>query len=364
MWQDLQRDGRHDKRREGRRLEQSMGQSRPVNAAAAARARLPWRAGRRRTLHVLSALAIATSVVEQAAAYCRTHACEFSPAKRALSFDSETPPAELSCEPDPDGCSTVGPAALWPSACVSYVVERNGSLKEDISSEALSRVVAAGFKTWSQAKCGIDTPRLTATDRGLSACTELEFNCASEQNVNLIVFRDEAAGIDPSEIASTRITANWVTGEIVDADIEINSYNYRFALPRESKPNALDLQAVLTHEIGHFLGLAHSDDPRALMSAHYPAQDAGLRADDVAAICAHLQPGPTDPMCSRVLSLTEEAQCIGSEAADCNAHTSVVQLREGGCSLPGVPSEPRHAGLLAGGWLLAAAMRRWRTVRR
>ena len=44
-------------------------------------------------------------------------------------------------------------------------------------------------------------------------------------------------------------------GEIVDADIEINGDNFKYATTK--KNGALDIENVLTHELGHVLGLEH-----------------------------------------------------------------------------------------------------------
>ena len=58
-----------------------------------------------------------------------------------------------------------------------------------------------------------------------------------------------------------------------------------------------DLQSILTHEAGHFLGLAHSPDAEATMAAQYyegTTTFRSLAADDVAAVCAAYPPKAID----------------------------------------------------------------------
>jgi MYXO-CTERM domain-containing protein len=54
--------------------------------------------------------------------------------------------------------------------------------------------------------------------------------------------------------------------------------------------NTYDLQAILTHEAGHFLGLAHSVDTSAIMYAFYSPGSIHLTPDDVAGICTIYPP--------------------------------------------------------------------------
>jgi predicted Zn-dependent protease len=90
------------------------------------------------------------------------------------------------------------------------------------------------------------------------------------------------------QVAMT-ITSYTTYGEIVGVDILVNGTRAFEMLPEPSNGAAQhDLAAVLTHEIGHALGLAHShEDPDATMYPHIRAGEThqrSLSADDEAAI--------------------------------------------------------------------------------
>ena len=91
-----------------------------------------------------------------------------------------------------------------------------------------------------------------------------------EDNRSEVIFEDDEWDYDPDVAATTLVTMDTVTHQILDADILVNEWQNRFGiLPDDSKSGQgllLDLEGCLTHELGHALGLAHTPDhPEATM---------------------------------------------------------------------------------------------------
>lgn len=318
--------------------------------------RSSWRA---RLVWVSLASAVLLSP-RAAGAFCRTRTCEFSGVDEPASEDRRNPQLSPRCRPDASGCATVGSEVFWPDACVSFAVQRDGSAALGIAALDVAELAAAGFAAWGAADCDGrgGTPELTGIDLGRSACSAVEYNCQSGANLNLIVFRDGPSALRPDQLALTGITANLRTGEILDADIELNAYAHAFSLPGDASSGP-DLGFVLTHEIGHLLGLSHSFEGGALMDPYYfeapaAADDGGLGLDDAAGMCAVYPPSERRPDCAEVARLDADAACVGSQLSGCfsPAGANESPVNEGcGCRLESGAGSRRSWALL--GSLLA-----------
>ena len=110
------------------------------------------------------------------------------------------------------------------------------------------------------------------------------------QNHNEIFFVDDEWDLDEGVIATTLVTMDSNTHQILDTDILINGAEHRFAILPDSSQAGTglddDLESALTHELGHALGLAHN--PSLPIATMFPLATQGevserqLSADDIA----------------------------------------------------------------------------------
>lgn len=229
-------------------------------------------------------LLVALSVVlwsSPSFAFCRTTTIQSAP-----DYDAST-----------SGCWASGVPLFWKNACVGYSMQQDASRK--VSYEDASNAISLAFTRWTGATCPTDgsdnrsRTSIDVRDLGPVECGKVEY-VSGVANQNVIVFRDDTWKYPPSVLGLTTVVYNPETGEIYNADMELNMVNMvPLALRDPVASDAYDFASVVTHEAGHFLGIAHSDIPSATMYARYnPGQTSmrNLAPDDVKAICTVYRP--------------------------------------------------------------------------
>lgn len=207
----------------------------------------------------------------------------------------------------------------------------------------LDAELQAGLDRWNSARCD-GTPDAGATDATGSArftlvrtvdCSDGVRFTRGQRHSNTISFRPhwaDSESFPPGVIAATLVSYDVNTGEILDADIAFNLRSasnpegFVFVTAPSSDASARDFAAVYTHELGHVLGIAHSDDHGALMFANYDhsAPRRELRDDDRRGACAAYPEGSGSGACEPLREHRCEPGC----------HCSIVAAPQRGGSPP------------------------------
>ena len=300
-----------------------------------------------------------------------------------------TAPTPAGYDPSVRGCFspaintlTGGPSyeLFWRNACAGYSLARSAS--SQVSLEDATRLASRAFSAWSGVVCpGGGPPSILAVNEGPVDCSSVAYN-PNAGNQHVIIFRDDGwPHSDPSStLGLTTLTVDTSSGEIYDADIEINSHDFTLlvdgapmaAAGADAGPGGYDLLGILTHEAGHFLGLAHSDNPTAIMDAFYTPSEGPLTADDVAGICAIDDPSGAHstnggPIAAAACDPTPKngfaSDCVGTMAASLGVNPTMCATPSRCSASAGRPDPAGSGGALVAALGLAAAVARRRARR-
>jgi hypothetical protein len=287
-----------------------------------------------------------------ALAFCRTTTCDVDMAQNDCTWDDNM-------------CAMSGHPLFWPDSCAWFGVQQDGSARRHITYATFHSLVANAFKKWSKANCGggtVPSFEMTDTDTlyGPIVCADREFN-KNAANASVWMFRDNdwpyTGG--STTIALTTLSVDIPTGRILDADVEINSY--RTNITTSDTDVVADLDSIVTHESGHFLGLAHSPVQDATMFANYSPSSITIRdlaTDDQKGICTAYPPS-TAPACGPPEPIYGFSRyCNGA-----NPSTSPVGTSKTTCAVAmGAESDGRAALVVAAVTAAAVRLRRRRQV--
>jgi len=213
---------------------------------------------------------------------------------------------------------------FWGNRTLSYAINRNGC-KDVLINEAVKAVQRAFF-AWASPNCtdlyflydGMVDDQKTSLSLGQNEAPD---------HKNLLVWHNKWPPPDVTDSSVTRempavttVVYNTDTGAIVDADIDLNAQDFFWTATDDESKAATDIQNIVTHEVGHLLGLAHSKETEATMyeTTHQGELDKRtLHADDELGVCVIYPFGKTTPKGAGQGSVPQEVQggcqlCPGS----------------------------------------------------
>ncbi|MFO0728640.1 MAG: matrixin family metalloprotease [Myxococcota bacterium] len=229
----------------------------------------------------------------------------------------------------------------WETRKIPWAIQAPGSLT--LNATTARQLITASFTAWSEPRCTdlvFDAKGVVMPGTPLDEVPQVRFVHQNWQ-------QEGEVSRDSSAIALTTMTFEKATGIIHTGIIEVNESDpmapradgFVFADAELSCPedSAMDLGAVLTHEVGHFIGLAHTDQTldsqgRPLPIERQPTMTAAvqpckkefrtLEVDDIDGLCTIYPSGRGARQCGRLP--VQEVPYVESKPFGCSAQRGLA----------------------------------------
>lgn len=213
-----------------------------------------------------------------------------------------SPAMAYECAPVTENGQPTGVTVIWQQRCIPVYL-RLGD--EDLWPVDFRSAIEDSLAVW---------PRESCSDLSLPFSGETTvapgFQTSNPgANRNVITLTDTAEiyynYFGGEELAITAVHYSPITGEILDADIIINTVDNDFSTgactPSGTPSGPYDLQNTLVHELGHLIGLDHPpNNPEATMHISAEACETkkqSLLDDDIQGLCDLYPAGETGQTC-------------------------------------------------------------------
>lgn len=135
-------------------------------------------------------------------------------------------------------------ATRWAAMPIKYFVTNRAV--DNVSANQLQAAVAQSFGTWT----AVATANTSGTFAGFTNAEPLRDDGATVIGFQAHSELDRTLGV-------TTFTLDRTTGALVEGDIFLNSA-FDWSTAPAGETNRFDVQSIVTHEVGHLLGLGHS----------------------------------------------------------------------------------------------------------
>lgn len=159
----------------------------------------------------------------------------------------------------------------WSTPCTTWRTH------EDFPDELLD-ALRASFEVWNEVPGSYFRSFYAGTTDQFGSGFDCAENGSGNENVVSYLEHWPATIAGSNVVALTSVTYALANGEILDADIRMNADHFNWSvidLP-SFDPKMVDVQNVMVHEVGHFLGLDHSVPATYVGDTH--ASDASMWA--------------------------------------------------------------------------------------
>lgn len=141
----------------------------------------------------------------------------------------------------------------WPTGCTTW---RHHEAFPDEMLDA----VKASFETWNEVSGSYFRAHYAGSTAQFGSAYDCKSGAAGNENVVSYVTHWPKSVAGDDVVALTSVVYTTDRGLILDADIRLNAehFNWEVIEKVEHDLKRVDVQNIMTHEVGHFLGLDHS----------------------------------------------------------------------------------------------------------